>query len=86
MAAPAPESPLLTLPEVAAVLRVGLGTVKRWGSSGTLPTLKVGRHRRVSRRQLDEFLDRLEREGSIPPAWPHSRDRPALAAARKAAR
>lgn len=86
MAAPAPESPLLTLPEVAAVLRVGLGTVKRWTSSGTLPSLKVGRLRRVSRPQLAAFLDRLETEGSVPPAWPHSRDRAVLAAARKAAR
>ncbi len=84
---PTPEpDPLLTLPDVAAILRVGVGTVKRWTYSGTLPTLKVGRLRRVSRRQLDEWLDRLEREGSVPPAWPHSGDRAALAAVRKAAR
>lgn len=85
MAAPEPD-PLLTLPEVASILRVGVGTIKRWTYSGTLPTVKIGRLRRVSRRQLDAWLERLEREGSVPPAWPHSRDRAALAAARKAAR
>ncbi len=68
------EPDLLTTREVAAILRVDPGTVKRWLAQGVLGSVKLGRHRRVTRAQLEAFFDRLEREGSVPPAWPHSHD------------
>ncbi len=77
------EPHFLTVPQVAAFLDIGQGSVKRWIAAGILPSVKLGRHRRVSRSQLDDFLDRLEREGSVPPAWP-SKDQ--AASSRKATR
>jgi excisionase family DNA binding protein len=69
------EPDLLTVPEVAQLLRVSRGTVSRWISDGVLSSVRLGRHRRVSRSQLDGFLARLERDGSVPPAWPHAKAR-----------
>jgi len=50
----------LTPEEVAAELRVPLATLQTWRSrkSVTLPYLKVGRHVRYRRADLDAFLER----------------------------
>ena len=69
------EPQFLTVPQVAAVLGIGQGSVKRWIAAGVLPSVKLGRHRRVSQRQLDGFLSRLERDGYVPPAWPDAKSR-----------
>jgi excisionase family DNA binding protein len=61
---------LLTIPEVAARLHLSRGTVNRYVQSGLLPSVRVGRSRRVSRGQLRSFFETLERNGSIPTAWP----------------
>ncbi len=66
---------LLTVPEAAKFLRVGRGTVTRWIADGVLYSVRLGRQRRVTRAQLGSFLDTLEREGHVPPAWPHSKVR-----------
>jgi excisionase family DNA binding protein len=70
-----PDPDLLTIPEVAQLLRVGRGTVTRWVANGVLCSVRLGRQRRVTRAQLDDFLVRLERDGHVPPAWPHTKGR-----------
>lgn len=50
--------PLLTLPEVAQIVGVPLGTIYQWRSRGGGPRgIKVGRHVRVRRSDLDAWLD-----------------------------
>ena len=66
---------LLTIPEVAARLHLSRGTVNRYVQSGVLPSVRVGRSRRVSRRQLSSFFETLEQRGNIPTAWPRARTR-----------
>lgn len=80
------EPQFLTVAQVAAFLDIGQGSVKRWIAVGVLPSVKLGRHRRVSRRQLEDFLAQLERDGSVPPAWPHSKRGIAPMPSRRAAR
>lgn len=56
-AAPAtPPSPLLKVPEVAALLRVSNMTVYRQINSGELPCVKVGRSFRVPRQAVRDIL------------------------------
>lgn len=62
---------LYTVGEVAALLRYSRSSV--WGliDSGALPSVKLGRLRRVSARQLTEFIAGLEkctadRAGAMP--------------------
>lgn len=74
-----PDPDLLTIPEVAQLLRVSRGTVARWAANGVLHSVQLGRHRRVTRAALDGFLTQLEREGHVPPAWPSSREKAARA-------
>ena len=81
-----PEPDLFTVTEVALILRVSRGTVSRWIADGVLSSVRLGRHRRVSRSQLDDFLARLERDGHVPPAWPRTKGRVSPATARKADR
>lgn len=47
---------LLTPAEVAGTLKVSLPTVYRWMRGGALPSLRVGRGRRVRKNELDAFL------------------------------
>ena len=47
---------LLTPAEVAGMLKVSLPTVYRWIRSGTLPSLRVGRGRRIRESALHAFL------------------------------
>ncbi len=71
-----PEDPqLLTDRDVAAKLRVSPQTVRQLIRVGLLPSLKIGRARRVSRAQLDAFVAELHATGSIPSAWPPRHDR-----------
>jgi excisionase family DNA binding protein len=54
---------LLTDVEVAEYLRVSLATVRRWRAEGTGPPwFRAGRAIRYSRRALDEWIERQERE------------------------
>jgi excisionase family DNA binding protein len=48
--------PLLTVAEVADVLRVSNMTVYRLIKAGQLPALRVGKNYRIRSRDLDEFL------------------------------
>lgn len=48
---------LLTIEEVAAYLRVPVGTLRMWRHLGTGPAVaKVGRHLRYRRQDLDAWL------------------------------
>lgn len=51
-------STLLTVPEVAAQLRVDPATVRRWITAGTIPAVKVGRSYRVEADQVRAVIDR----------------------------
>jgi excisionase family DNA binding protein len=48
--------PLLTVAEVAAVLRVSNMTVYRLIKAGDLPALKVGKNYRIRESELETFL------------------------------
>ena len=48
--------PLLTVAEVADVLRVSNMTVYRLIKAGQLPALRVGKNYRIRSNDLDEFL------------------------------
>lgn len=47
---------LLTVTEVAAILRVSKMTVYRMVHSGEMPAVRVGRSFRVEQKDVDEFL------------------------------
>jgi excisionase family DNA binding protein len=47
---------LLTLPEVAKILKVSLSTVRAWIREGRLRSVKVGHFRRVGPEDLTQFI------------------------------
>ncbi len=49
---------LMTLPEVAAVMRAPLSTIRGWIATGKLPSVKFGRHRLVDRKALALLIER----------------------------
>lgn len=56
------QDPLLTIPEVAAALRVSEKTIRRWISTEVMPAAKLGAQWRVRSRDLQDFIrDRLVR-------------------------
>jgi len=57
----ASEKELLGAEDVARVLGVKETTVWRWCREGRLPCLKVGKHWRIRREALEDFLKRSER-------------------------
>ena len=48
--------PLLTVAEVAGVLRVSNMTIYRLIKAGDMPALRVGKNYRIRSQDLDEFL------------------------------
>jgi len=59
------EKQLLSAEDVAALMGVKESTVWRWCREGNLPCLKVGKHWRVRREALEEFLRRSERSTTL---------------------
>jgi excisionase family DNA binding protein len=59
------EKELLAAEDVAQVIGVKETTVWRWCREGTLPCLKVGKHWRVRREALEDFLKRSERPATL---------------------
>jgi excisionase family DNA binding protein len=55
---PLGEVRLLTVAEVAAIMRLSKMTVYRMVNSGQLPALKVGRSVRIPEHVVDEYLRR----------------------------
>jgi excisionase family DNA binding protein len=56
---------LLGAEEVAGLLGIKESTVWRWCREGTLPCLKVGKHWRVRREALEDFLSEKERSTTL---------------------
>ena len=56
---------LLSAEDVAALMGVKETTVWRWCREGNLPCLKVGKHWRVRREALEDFLRRSERPTTL---------------------
>lgn len=52
-------SELLTLPEVAAVLKFSNVAVGKWCREGKLPAVKVGKSYRIRRADLDAWYEAL---------------------------
>jgi excisionase family DNA binding protein len=56
---------ILSVEEVAEYLGVGPVTIYRWCREGRLPCLKIGKHWRVRRAALEDFLERSERPSAL---------------------
>jgi len=59
------EKDLLSAEDVARVVGVKESTIWRWCREGTLPCLKVGKHWRVRREALEDFLRHSERPATL---------------------
>jgi excisionase family DNA binding protein len=55
------EPQFLLVPEVAAIARVSVGTVRHWIAIGKLPSVKPGRRVMVRLAVLEQFLAAAER-------------------------
>src|ERR687893_1595884 len=61
----APETQLLAVADVAAMIGVKETTVYRWCSEGKLPCLKIGKHWRIRRGVFEDFLRESERPRTL---------------------
>src|ERR687895_1087083 len=61
----APETKLLAARDVAGMIGVKETTVYRWCSEGKLPCLKIGKHWRIRRGVLEDFLKESERPRTL---------------------
>src|SRR5919205_2427459 len=59
------EKELLSAEDVAALMGVKETTVWRWCREGNLPCLKVGKHWRVMRGDLEDFLKRSQHQVTL---------------------
>src|ERR687893_2721903 len=59
------ETELLAATDVASMIGVKETTVYRWCKEGKLPCLKVGKHWRVRREALEDFLKSSERSRTL---------------------
>ena len=66
---------LLDAGAVAALLGVPKGWVYEQSRRGTIPTVTLGRYRRYRRAAVEEWIRRLEEEGSRPSGPHHARSR-----------
>lgn len=53
---------LLTVPQVAQRLGLGRSTIYSFLQTGALPSLKVGRLRRITAADLDAFVQKLKKD------------------------
>src|SRR5919112_4846815 len=61
----APETQLLAAADVAGMIGVKESTVYRWRREGKLPCLKEGKHCRIRRGGLEDFLSESERPRTL---------------------
>jgi excisionase family DNA binding protein len=59
------ETQLLAATDVAELIGVKETTVYRWCKEGKLPCLKIGKHWRIRREALEDFLNRSERPRTL---------------------
>jgi len=61
----APDDPLLTPAEVAALFRVNPKTVTRWARAGKITAIRtLGGHRRFRESEVRQFLDQQDQSGA----------------------
>jgi excisionase family DNA binding protein len=58
---------LLTAADVADLLGVPVSTVREWGRNGTLPRIKLGRHVRFLRVQVEAAIFAAQQSPTAPP-------------------
>ncbi|MBU0731273.1 helix-turn-helix domain-containing protein [Patescibacteria group bacterium] len=51
------ERTILTTKEVADLLRVSLITVRRWLKSGKIPSIRIGKHYRIRRDDIEDLFN-----------------------------
>lgn len=51
---------MLTVEDVANLLRVSEATIKKWAAAGKLPAMKIGRLWRFRRSSIEEFIHEQE--------------------------
>lgn len=51
---------MLTTEEVAKILRVNVKTVRNWIASGELVAIDIGNEYRISRTNLDKFIEKRQ--------------------------
>lgn len=51
---------MLTTGEVAKILRVNVKTVRNWCASGELVAIDIGNEYRISRSNLNKFIEKRE--------------------------
>lgn len=51
---------MLTTEEVAKILRVNVKTVRSWIASGELVAIDIGNEYRISRTNLDKFIEKRQ--------------------------
>jgi excisionase family DNA binding protein len=56
-----PDEEMLTVEDVAKELKVNPETVRNWIRSGELIALDIAREYRISRRNLNDFLEKRQR-------------------------
>jgi excisionase family DNA binding protein len=59
------ETELLAATEVAELIGIKETTIYRWCKEGKLPCLKIGKHWRIRREALEDFLNRGERPRTL---------------------
>ena len=62
---PDTQKDLLSTEEIAEYLGVGLVTVYRWCKEGSLRCIKLGKHWRIRREALEDFLKQRERPAKL---------------------
>ena len=62
---PSSSRPLLSAEEVAEYFGVGKVTVYRWCKEGRIPCLKIGKHWRVRREEMEDFLKEAEQSEGV---------------------
>lgn len=65
-----PQLDLMTVREVADAMRVSTMTVYRLINAGELPALRVGRHFRVLRSDLEAYVQHRRVQGRKGESWP----------------
>lgn len=53
-----PEPLLLTIPQIAKALQISRGTAYNLVSTGQLPSIRIGRAKRVPRQELLQWIER----------------------------
>lgn len=55
------ENEIMTVSEVAEYLKISEVTTYKFVQEGKIPGFKIGRHWRIKRSDLDEFIEKLKR-------------------------